>query len=54
MLKLTWINVRGTNCNNIFSDANIFVDFVGVAHRIENRRIIVQIQHITINGDGRW
>lgn len=52
MWFLTWIHVGGAHNHNIFADGNIFKNFVGIAHRIEDRCIIVEIQYVAVDGDG--
>lgn len=48
--KLTGINVGGANGHYVRVDRCILKDFVGIAHRIEDGRIVIQIDHVAVDG----
>lgn len=50
----TWIDIGGSNRNHVSSVWNIFVNFIWITHRIENRCIVIQIQYIAIDGNCCW
>lgn len=50
--QLTRILISSAHFNNIGSNSHVFKNLVAVTHRIEERSVVVQIQHVDINGNG--
>lgn len=48
--KLTGIGVGGTDRDHIGADGHVLEDFVGVAHRVVNWGIVVEIDHVAVHG----
>lgn len=47
---LTRIDVRGADRHHLGADGHVLQHLVRVAHRIEDGRIVVQVQHIAVDG----
>ena len=44
--------IGGTDSDDAGSDSYVLIELVAVAHRVEERRIVVEIQNIEVDGDG--
>lgn len=47
----TWIYICGTNGDYRWSNGNILQNLIGEAHRIEDRCIVVEINHVDVDRD---
>lgn len=50
-MALTWVAVRGHNGEDGCSNGDILVDLLGVAERIKDGRIVVQVQNVAVHGE---
>lgn len=50
-LVLTWVAVRGHNGEDGCSDGDVLVNLLGIALRIKDWRIVVQVQDVAVHGE---
>lgn len=49
---LTWVKVGGADFDDSAADGHIFKNLVAVAHGVEQRRVVVQVDDVEVDGDG--
>ena len=48
----TRVLIGGADGDDARADGDVFVEFVAVAHRIEEWRVVVQVEHVEVDGHG--